>query len=360
MARSSEAQRRLDQRLGRPLLRLIALLRGRRARPVHPRRIGFLEPTAIGDLILDTGLLAAAHAAFPEAELHLFHGASNAALVPLLPVPVIANKCDFSRPRAALAALRAAKLDILVDCTSWPRLTALLSALSGAYTIGFDTPGQSRHHAHDLTVAHSQSRHERDNRAALAKALTGHDGYEVALKLPDAVMPALPLDRLVLCHVAPGGSRAREKSWPAANWAELARRLAADGLVLGFTGVAEDASAIETVLAQAGLPADRAFSLAGRLSFTQLAKAMTQARLLITVYTATVHLGSALGVPMIALHGPSPSRRWGATSAAATSIDAAHPAAGFIHFGFETHTDAADIMPAITVDAVYATAKTKL
>ncbi len=347
--------------MGSALLRILAALRGRRTRPFHPHKIGFLEPTAIGDLILDTGLLAQARAAFPDAELHLFHGPSNAGLLPLLPVDLVAHACDFSKPRTALNKIRAVQPDLLVDCTNWPRLTAVLSALSGAYTIGFETPGQQRHFAYDRKVHHSLARHERDNRAALAAALTGAiQPYEPALGVPESALPDLPYDRLILSHISPGGSRAREKSWPPARWAELSRRLAADGFVIGFTGTAQDRQAIESVLLQAALPRTQAVSLAGRLDLAQTARLMTLSRLLITVDTATVHLGSALGVPMIALHGPSASWRWGATSANAVSIDAPHAQAGFIHFGYEQSPDAMEIMPTITVETVYGEAIRKL
>jgi ADP-heptose:LPS heptosyltransferase len=361
MSRSNEVQRRLDRWLGSAILRVLAAMRGRRERPTHPRRIGFLEPTAIGDLILDTDLFVKAHAAFPGAELHLFHGPTNAGLLPLLPVKLIAHSCDFSRPIAALAEIRSIQPDLLVDCTNWPRLTAALSALSGAYTIGFETPGQQRHFAYDKTVPHSLGRHERDNRAALAAALTGSaEAYEPALSVPAASLPDLPYDRLILCHISPGGSRAREKSWPQAQWVELTRRLAADGFVMGFTGAPQDREAIEAVLVRTGLPPAQAVLLSGRLNLVQTARLMTMSRLLITVDTATVHLGSSLGIPMIALHGPSASRRWGATSAKAANIDAPHPEAGFIHFGYEQSAEALAIMPTITVDAVYNQATRKL
>jgi hypothetical protein len=38
------------------------------------------------------------------------------------------------------------------------------------------------------------------------------------------------------------------------------------------------------------------------------------------------------------------------------SIDASHPAAGYIQFGFESHPQAEEIMQSISVDEVYETA----
>lgn len=362
MARSREVLRQLDFWVGVPALGLAALLRPRRPLPAAPRRIGVISPTAIGDLILQTGLLAHLQETYPEAEIHLFHGPTNAGVVPLLPLRgVVARPCDFKQPLAIAAILRRARLDVLIDLTPWPRLTALCAAFSGASTVGFDSERQFRHRAFDVAVPHLRARHETENLRAMAEVFAACAFYRPRLQLDPAVpAPSLPFERLVLCHISPGGSRALAKSWPAANWAELARRLVADGYAVGFTGTKADAAAVDSVLELAGLSAPAAFSLCGKLSLIELARALRAARLLVTIDTGVLHLGAALDAPTVALHGPTRSARWGASSAAALSLDAPHPAAGFIHFGFESHPQAGDIMASLSVDRVYQAAIDRL
>ena len=52
-------------------------------------------------------------------------------------------------------------------------------------------------------------------------------------------------------------------------------------------------------------------NLAGQLSFAETACAVAGARLFVGPDTATTHLAAALGVPTVALYGPSNPVKWG-------------------------------------------------
>ena len=362
MARTNDRHRLLDYWLGVPLIALVGGLRRRRCIPHNVQRIGIFSPTAIGDLILDSGILLHLRQVFPFASIHLFYGPTNAQVVPLLPVDVQAHCCDFKQARATIAAIRKSRLDVVVDLTPWPRLTALYAALSGAVTVGFRAENQHRHYAFDVAVPHLRTRHEVDNLRALAEVFAPCQEYRVALRhdLPEPPLTPLPYDRLVLCHISPGGSQADSKRWPVQHWVELVRRLSADGFIVGFTGSQVDAGAAQTVISAARLPPEAVLSLCGKMSLGELAGALRKARLLITVDTGVLHMASALDVNTVALHGPTRSSRWGARSPATISLDAPHPAAGFIHFGFESNDQGAATMQALSVDCVYEAAKVAL
>jgi ADP-heptose:LPS heptosyltransferase len=357
-ARSGEFERALDRYAGIPLLFCLGLLRRRRTLPAAPRRIGVLQPTAIGDMFLISGLLRHLHERFPQAELHIFHGPSNAAALALLPVDTVGHCCRFKEPWQALREIRAAELDVLINCAPWTRLTALLTALSGARaTLGFRSAGQHIHPAFDIAVPYAPDRHEIENHRALAEQFGRLDRYRPSVRLREPPLPIdLPFSRLVLLHVAAGGSRAQQKSWPAERWAALARLLVARGWVVAFTGTEADAPTIDPILAAARLPPEQGRSLAGRLSLPQLAHVLARARLLVTVDTGLLHLAAALDSPVLGLHGPTRFERWGACNAAATGLNAPHPAAGYIHYGFERHREGDAIMHSLSVDAVAAAA----
>ena len=121
MARTSDRHRLLDYWVGVPMLALASRLRPRRPIPDNAKRIGIFCPTAIGDLILDSGMLVHLRQVFPFASIHLFCGPTNAGVVPLLPVDVQVHCCDFKRLGATVAAIRRAQLDIVIDLTPWPR-----------------------------------------------------------------------------------------------------------------------------------------------------------------------------------------------------------------------------------------------
>jgi heptosyltransferase I len=161
-------------------------------------------------------------------------------------------------------------------------------------------------------------------------------------------------------HVTAGGSRAREKSWPVANWAMLARRVADQGWVVGFTGAAEDEAAVRQIADAARVAPDRCFSLAGRLSLPDLAALLARVRLLVSIDTGIAHLAAAVGGQVIGLHGPTRFERWGARNDRSIGLNAPHPAAGYIHFGFEKHPQGDRIMATLSVDAVAAAVFSRL
>lgn len=357
MSRSVDWQRFLDYWMGVPILAATAALRRRRDLPRKPQRIGFISPTAIGDLILQSGLISHLGNLHPSAAFHLFHGKNNSGVVPMLPAALNAHRCEFTNIRATANAIRRADLDILVDLTPWPRLTALYAASSNATTVGFQSEGQLRHFAFDISVPHLRTRHETDNLRAMAEVFGNCPNYRLLLRddLPEPPK-TLPYDRLVLCHAAPGGSRAKEKSWPKEHWAELISRLVGRGFVVGITGTDADGALAAAILQLSKVPPASAFPLCGTLALVELAATLRAARLLITVDTGVLHLASALEVPTVALHGPTRSERWGSRSPTTISLDASHPEAGFIHLGFERSRAGSEIMSTLSVDQAYTAA----
>ena len=358
MSRSTGLQRGLDHYVGN----FIALVLGAR-RPVAARvesasRIGLIQPTAIGDLIIASGLIAHVRARFPGAEVYLLHGPSNGAALDLLEPGIIGHTIDFTKPVAALKHIRSLGLDILVDLVPWSMATALICRFSGApLTLGFSAPGKFRHFLFAQVAEHSCHVHQSQNFEALASCFGRVDHYAYRLRksfpTPDIW---LPYDRLVVCHIRPGGSQARAKAWPMDHWVDLASRLCEAGYAIAFSGSASDQPEVESVIAQVESPGRQCFSLAGRVSLPEFCFILQHALIAISVDTSPLHLASALGLPVVGIHGPTLSHRWGAISPNSRSIDASHPAAGYIQFGFESHPQAEEIMQSISVDEVYETA----
>ena len=362
MSRSTGLQRSLDRYIGNPAALVLALRRPVAPNITNPARIGFIQPSAIGDLILASGLIAHAHMTFPRAELHLLHGASNRAALELLDPEVVGHTLDFTKPMATIKNIRSLGLDILVDLVPWSTLTALVCRFSGVpLTFGFAAPGRFRHFLFGRVAQYSGDVHQSENFRALA-SLFGpmkHYAYQLRKSFPKPDI-RLPYDRLIVCHIRPGGSQARAKAWPADRWVELAGRLCDVGYVVAFSGSSADRPAIEIVMAEVERPGRQCFALAGEMGLAEFCYVLQHARLAITVDTSPLHLASALGTPVVGIHGPTLSRQWGAVSPNSRSIDAAHAAAGYIQFGFETHPRSREIMRSIGVDEIYDAASTLL
>jgi ADP-heptose:LPS heptosyltransferase len=351
--RSSRLQRRLDAMLGRPFINLVGRLKLPRQLPDAAQTISIIQPTAIGDTILGSGILTAIRTRYPNAEIEFLHGPSNAQAFQLIEGDFSTRLVSFTRPWQALGMLRKNSPDVVVDLTPWSRTTAICSMLSGTISVGFASEGQGRARAFDIAVPHRVDRHELDNLAALSQVFTPGRPYEMRLRKRYAAPSIqLPWEQLILCHAAPGGSQSQAKAWPVPYWGELTRRLVRDGFFVGFTGIDNDSELVSQILAASGSPTERAFSLCGRFTLVALAHVLQRARALITVDTAPAHLAAALGTPVIALHGPTKSWRWGPRSASASCIDSPHPCAGYISFGFEDHPLAHEIMARIDVEVV--------
>jgi ADP-heptose:LPS heptosyltransferase len=130
-----------------------------------------------------------------------------------------------------------------------------------------------------------------------------HPG-DLALRVPAARSPVAP-DVTVL-HP---GSKSPQRRWPAHRFAEVARRLTADGEHVVITGSPDERELALSVCRDAGLPEERV--LAGLTDVGALAAVVARARLVVCGDTGTAHLATGYGVPSVVLFGPVPPRLWG-------------------------------------------------
>jgi ADP-heptose:LPS heptosyltransferase len=97
---------------------------------------------------------------------------------------------------------------------------------------------------------------------------------------------------------ASGGQRT---GWHTERFAEVVRAAAARGCAVVYVGMAGDAAAIEQIRAAAGGVGQ---SIAGRTTVNELAAVLALSDHAVTLDTGTMHVGRAVGVPMVVL-GPS-------------------------------------------------------
>jgi heptosyltransferase I len=74
--------------------------------------------------------------------------------------------------------------------------------------------------------------------------------------------------------------------------------------------------------------------------------------MVVSVDTGIMHLAAALGVPVIGLHGPTSSKRWGPIGRNADAIDSPDPGAGYLYLGFEVPAVPPPCMEAISYETV--------
>ncbi|MBM3855438.1 MAG: hypothetical protein FJ399_20170, partial [Verrucomicrobia bacterium] len=105
----------------------------------------------------------------------------------------------------------------------------------------------------------------------------------------------------------PGSENTPAKRWPVAHWRALVESLPAERFVV--CGTANDRPVADAVAA--GFDPARVENLAGRTDLPAFADLLCQCRLLVTNDTGGMHLANALGVPLLALFGPTNPVRTG-------------------------------------------------
>jgi ADP-heptose:LPS heptosyltransferase len=341
----------LDRYAGIPVIALLACTKRKRSLPSEIETIGLFKAGAIGDTVLMSAVIADLRAAFPNASIIFFAGASNFEIANMLGGVNRVIEVPILNPVAAMSTIRSIAVDVMVDFGQWSRMDALLSFLSRSrFTIGFRTSGQCRHYGYDLAVDHSSMVHELDNFRRLVHPLGAHARNIPVLRAPERA-PALAREYLAF-HLWPGGRRKQLKEWPTNGWLRLVEEFASPEMGVVLTGSPSDRRRNDDFIARVA-PRARAFVLnvAGS-SLQRTAAILASASLVVSVDTGLMHLAAALEVPLIALHGPSSSKRWGPISQIATVVETPIAGCGYISLGWEWLPNAPACMEGIRFEIV--------
>ncbi len=366
MQRGSKKNRWLDLWVGTPALNLLATGRRRRPVPTRVSRIGVMCSPALGDTLLFSGALQDLRAALPHAHITHICMAQNLAAAEIIPGADARLVIVLTKPWQSIRRLREQHFDVLLDFTSWQRLTAFCTLLSGArYTVGFATPGQRRSRGYDRTVLHRADRHETKNFRAL---LLGSG------LVPDAIAEHSPLitvteasdasfrdeNDLIALHLWASGQRSHLREWPEDRWISLAQNLAQANTLFVVTGAPSDLDRMRPFterLRRAGVRAEAFVSPDG---FRTLTSVLLRCRLVVTVNTGVMHLAAIAGARTVAINGPNRNGRWGPVGPRAIGVEAPGEGCGFLHLGFNFDGHPEDCMERTSVALVLAACRSLL
>jgi heptosyltransferase-3 len=367
MQRGRRSNRILDIWVGTPVLNLLATLRRRRGVPDKIQTIGVMCSPALGDTLLFSGALldvhAACRAAYPGARIIHVCMRQNLAAAEMIAGADARLVIDLTKPRETVRALRAERFDVLLDFTSWQRLTAFYTLMARAkYTVGFRTPGQRRSRGYDRTVLHRDDCHEVANfRALLQGSGLQVEGVPHAPAVVVAEVAKVPFagERdVVVLHPWASGQLAVLREWPEERWVELARRLGGPATLFVVTGAPSDAERIRPFVERlrgAGLRVEGFVSPDGFRTLTQV---LRRARVVVSVNTGVMHLAAIAGARVVAINGPNRNGRWGPVGPWAVGVEAPGEGCGYLHLGFNFDGNPTDCMERTTVEAVYEAAQT--
>ncbi len=126
---------------------------------------------------------------------------------------------------------------------------------------------------------------------------------------------SIATDKIVAIQI---GASLPNKEWNHASFAEIARRLVANGFTPIWVGAPSELEKIESV----AMNVPGSINLAGKTSVAELAAIMKRCRLLLTNDTGTMHVGVCVGTPIISLNVGTPlSHETGPYQAGSTVIE---------------------------------------
>ena len=338
-------------------------------------KILVVKLSALGDTIILVPALRALRQRYPRAEIGLVGTRVNEEIA-LQYRQYIDHFFRLDVARAArepwsliefVRELRAGRWQLGIDFDQWTHITPLLLRLADVPTrIGFRTGARVRHRLYTATERRRDELHEAENFLALLRPL-GIEGGSLQLEMPvDPTALARARrqlreqgwngqDPLIVLHPgtgAPGSVRA-QRAWPAASYAELARRMVEEGErpFLAITAAPE-----ERPLALELLDSQPAAGCVLTLELREFIACLSLATLVVSGNSGAMHIAAALGVPQIALHGPAGASRWGPLNRNAVVIESSCPGCPCLDMGWEYHRTDGHCMSQITVDEVLAPA----
>ena len=171
---------------------------------------------------------------------------------------------------------------------------------------GLVRPGRSRPlltHRYRVPADFDEARH---HQLELWENFLRHFGLKVRPDCRPVAPPAAGITALPIGLIA-GSENTPEKRWPVEHWRRLIEALPERRFVL--FGTAGDRPI--TAAIAAGFPEPRVTDLAGRTNLPGFAEHLRQCALLVTNDTGGMHLANAVGVPLVALFGPTNPLRTG-------------------------------------------------
>jgi lipopolysaccharide heptosyltransferase II len=298
----------------------------------NPRSIVIIKPCCIGDLLMTTPLLEVIRQRYPNARLSYIAGSWSKVIAEHHPaidevidcgsvgIPGryrISDYLQFARQ------LRSYHFDLAFVLDRSPMLTLLPWLANVPRRVGPDSLGRgfSLTDRVPVSTSRTQLQHQADIYLDLAKALHLPINHPRMLFLPttaerQSIQP-LPLSRLFRVAVFPGGGsnpgmQLTSKRWTLSGYREIVHRLVQDlSAQVVLLGGKEDFELNQSLLAPLHLPEDAVLNLAGQTPFGQTAAYLESCALFIGNDSSPMHLAAAVGIPIIAIFGPTSPQEYG-------------------------------------------------
>ena len=310
----------------------------------RPKKILFIQLSALGDTILAIPTVRAVRSRFPQTEISFLASTTN--LTYLQHCPYIDRQIEFRYPlHRMIRTLRQDRYDCVIDLEHWSRFSALLAyAIGASYLIGFNAAHQYRHYLFSDTVPHIPGKHEVLNFLSIAQLL-GCDTENTSLAVwideteRDWCRDVFAQEQvnssnlLVVLHPEAGRRGEPRRRWLLDHYVELINALSAhyDAQIV-LTGAPNEVEVSEWIVERTQC---KVVNLSEKTKVNQLAAVFACADLVISGNCGPMHLAAATETPIIAIHGPTNSDQWGPWSDKSTCLEATLSCSPCLNLGFE-------------------------
>ena len=352
-----ELQRKIDRIVGKAICRLLSLLPGKK----DNAGITTSSPKILVILLSEMGSLVLAHPMFtflknnhPGAEIFVLVFEKNREcletlkLVPERNILTVNGDSLTAMLKDSLRfifRMRKEKIDAVIDCELFSRISSIYAFLSGAgLRVGFHPHTQEGLYRGDFInrpVLYNPYRHISRQFVTLATAIESAHGFpmvkqnveddvfhiptltpnadqqkDLQIRLKSDFPETIGKDLILLY---PGGGLLPIRAWPLNNFCRIAVNLVAKGYVVGIIGMREDAPMAEAISSwcQSGYCID----LTGYTrTIMELITLFHFASLLITNDGGPGHFASLTPIPSIIFFGPETPALYGPLSEKAVSL----------------------------------------
>ena len=291
------------------------------------RRIVFLRPCCIGDVVMATAALSALRETYPEAHITWAVGPWSARAIEHHPaidaILDIGDDMPLRRPATLLrflSRLRAGNFDMAVSLVRSP-LMSLAILLSGIpVRAGLDSDGRGFGYNLRAPIDPAAREHESEIYLKVVSAIAGREVHAYAnLPVAQAALASVRA-RLaeadihapfIVAHPGGGvnpGAQLASKRYPPAQFAEILDRVAeAKASQVILLGGPDDGALINEVAGNLRYPAHRWI---GALDFKEIGALAAEALVYIGNDSGLTHLAAAGGARTVMLMGPTDPNRY--------------------------------------------------
>jgi heptosyltransferase I len=305
---------------------------------INPQKILIVKPSSLGDVVHSLPFLNAVKTCFPEAEIHWVIAKGLEGILdghPMIERLWIINKDAWKKIDNAkntvteigilFKELKTEHFDLVVDLQGLLRSGIITSATRAPVRIGFQEAREGSRFFYTHKVKGGKDIHAVARYLKIASFL-GCDISRVSFPFPPESSSTFTSQLLTFnvpteYAVLVPGARWKTKKWPPEKFGELASRLPVQSVVVGSKADKDIADLIVS------LSAGKAVSLAGKTSLPELIAVMRRAKFVISNDSGPMHIAAALGIPVLAIFGPTDPRRTGPYGKGHTIITAEEPCA---------------------------------